>query len=269
MGLIKLLVVSAAGVYGYRSVTRVNHLVRQVGVPNKSLLGKYNSQTTNRFKEYKDAYKITLPPKFKLLKNTGSLDELFVYDFARSFFTCKVFGYLEKPLIDVALKTVLRNDPQSQFAIRNTETEILENRRFRFKVGDQVLVWKVISRENNEILMKWEVGGLSGTSWFYIPSDENVLVFGSSFLVPRDNYREEKQFKSEPKKLYIDAARNLPDELPNAAKVKATIFKAIFTVVTPIHRLYSKYLLLSTYNKIMKDKENIAPRKPVSGFQTK
>jgi len=44
MGLIKLIVVSAVGVYGYRSVTRVNQLVRQVGVPSKSLLGKYNSQ---------------------------------------------------------------------------------------------------------------------------------------------------------------------------------------------------------------------------------
>jgi len=259
MGLIKLIVVSAVGVYGYRSVTRVNQLVRQVGVPSKSLLGKYNSQTTNRSKEYKDAYKIVLPPKFKLLKNTGSIDELFVYDFARSFFTCKVFGYVEKPLIVAAMKTILRNDRASQFALDNAA--VLENKRFRFKVGDEVLVWKVISRENNEILMKWEVGNLSGTSWFYIPSDENCLVFGSSFLLPKENWGEEKQYKSEPKKLYLDAARNLPSEFPSASKVKATLIKAVTSIITPIHRLYSKYLLLSTYNKVMMEKEKIAPRK--------
>jgi len=264
MGLIKLVVVGAVGVYSYRSVTRVNQLVRQVGVPSKSLLGKYNSQTTNnRFKEYKDAYKITLPPKFKLLKNTGSLDELFVYDLARNFFTCKVFSNLEKPLLVAALKTVLRKNVSTRFTLDNYNTGILEDRRFRFKVGDEVLVWKVISRENNEILMKWEVGNLSGTSWFYIPSDENCLVFGSSFLVPKENYGEEKQFKSEPKKLYLDAARNLPYELPTVSKVKSTVIKATTSILTPIHRLYSKYLLLSTYNKVMEEKEKTAPRKPV------
>jgi len=263
MGLIKLVVVSAVGVYSYRSVTRVNQLVRQVGVPSKSLLGKYNSQTTNKFKEYKDAYKITLPPKFKLLKNTGSLDELFVYDLARNFFTCKVFSSIEKPLLVAALKTVLRNNVATKFTLDNYNLGVLEDRRFRFKVGDEVLVWKVISRENNEILMKWEVGNLSGTTWFYIPSDENCLVFGSSFLLPRENYREEKQYKSEPKKLYLEAARNLPYDLPSASKVKSTVIKAVTSVLTPIHRLYSKYLLLSTYNKIMLAKERTAPRKPV------
>jgi len=263
MGLIKLVVVSAVGVYSYRSVTRVNQLVRQVGVPSKSLLGKYNSQTTNKFKEYKDAYKITLPPKFKLLKNTGSLDELFVYDLARNFFTCKVFSSIEKPLLVAALKTVLRNNVATKFTLDNYNLGVLEDRRFRFKVGDEVLVWKVISRENNEILMKWEVGNLSGTTWFYIPSDENCLVFGSSFLLPRENYREEKQYKSEPKKLYLEAARNLPYDLPSASKVKSTVIKAVTSVLTPIHRLYSKYLLLSTYNKIMLEKERPAARKPV------
>jgi len=170
-----------------------------------------------------------------------------------------VFGYVEKPLIVAAMKTILRNDRASQFALDNAA--VLENKRFRFKVGDEVLVWKVISRENNEILMKWEVGNLSGTSWFYIPSDENCLVFGSSFLLPKENWGEEKQYKSEPKKLYLDAARNLPSEFPSASKVKATLIKAVTSIITPIHRLYSKYLLLSTYNKVMMEKEKIAPRK--------
>eukprot|EP00092_Neocalanus_flemingeri_P060933 GFUD01073156.1.p1 GENE.GFUD01073156.1~~GFUD01073156.1.p1 ORF type:complete len:244 (+),score=35.31 GFUD01073156.1:73-804(+) len=235
MGWIKLVVASAVGIYSYRSVSRVNQLVRQVAVPSQSLL------------EYKDAYKITLPPRFKLLKNTGSLEELYVQEFARSFFTCKIFNAFERPLLTVGLKRALDKDAL-------TNDEVLKYKAFKFKVRDKVLVWKVISREHNEILMKWEVGNLSGTTWFYIPSDENVLVFGSSFLVPKENYGEEKLYKSEPKKLYIEAARTLPDELPTKAKIKSTLVKAVFSVVTPIHKLYSKYLLLSTHNKIVNEK---------------
>ena len=40
----KIAAVSAIGMYGYRSFTRVNQLVKQVKVPRHSLLDKYNSQ---------------------------------------------------------------------------------------------------------------------------------------------------------------------------------------------------------------------------------
>jgi len=195
------------------------------------------------------------------LKNTGSLDELYVHEFAKNFFTCKIFSSFEKPLLEFALKSVLRNGGSSKYALDSEN--LLKYKAFKFKVGDRVIVWRVISREYNQILMKWEVGNLSGTTWFYIPPDENVLVFGSSFLVPRENYGEVKQYKSEPKELYIDAARTLPEELPSRAKVKSILVKAVFSIVTPIHKLYSKYLLLSTYNKIIKEKEEPAIRKPM------
>ena len=191
------------------------------------------------------------------MKNTGSLDELYVQEFAKHFFTCKIFSNFEKPMLSLALKSFLSNDKYAM----DTENA-LNYKAFKFKVGDRVIVWKVISREYNQILMKWEVGNLSGTTWFYIPHDENVLVFGSSFLVPRENYGEEKQYKSEPKKLYIDAARTLPEELPSRAKVKSILVKAVFSIITPIHRIYSKYLLLSTYNKII-EKEKPVLRKPL------
>ena len=41
---IKIAAVSAIGVYGYRSISRVNQLVNQVKVPRHSLLDKYNSK---------------------------------------------------------------------------------------------------------------------------------------------------------------------------------------------------------------------------------
>ena len=58
MGLIKLVVVGAVGVYSYRSVTRVNQLVRQVGVPSKSLLGKYNSQESHGLNKCENKTKV-------------------------------------------------------------------------------------------------------------------------------------------------------------------------------------------------------------------
>jgi len=81
MGLVKLVVVGAGLVYCTRSLVRVNQLVRQVGVPSSSLLGKYQNSTQGaNCKQYKDAYKITLPPHYSLLKNTGSRDEIFVQE---------------------------------------------------------------------------------------------------------------------------------------------------------------------------------------------
>ena len=42
MGWMKIAVISAVGVYSFRSVTRVNQLVKQVNVPRHSLLDKYS-----------------------------------------------------------------------------------------------------------------------------------------------------------------------------------------------------------------------------------
>ncbi len=42
MGWIKIAVISAVGVYSFRSVVRVNQLVKQVNVPRHSLLDKYS-----------------------------------------------------------------------------------------------------------------------------------------------------------------------------------------------------------------------------------
>ena len=53
MGWIKLVIVGAVGVYSYRSVSRVNTLVRQVRVPTYSLLAKYKSQEQCHGREFK------------------------------------------------------------------------------------------------------------------------------------------------------------------------------------------------------------------------
>lgn len=256
---IKIAAVSAIGVYGYRSISRVNQLVNQVKVPRHSLLDKYNSKTSNGYKEYKDAFKIELPPRFKLLKNTGSSNELLVSDMARHFFTCKIFHNLERPIIIAAMKLKDMD--------RIIGDDVLKFRAFKFQKNDTVLVWKVIRREHNEILMKWEAGSLSGTTWFCIPRDDNVLLFGSSFLIPKNKPSgQEEIYKKEPKELYVDAARTLPEKgISLFSQARSAIVNASVSLVIPLHKLYSKYLLVSTYNKILTE-DKYDKRKPEIPF---
>jgi len=258
MGWFKIAVVSAVGVYSARSVYRVNQLVKQVSVPNHSLLDKYSQKpNNNQYKEYKDAYKINLPTRFKLLKNTGSVNELYVHDFAKHFFTCKIFQNLERPIINGISKLVNKD--------YIADDAILKYGAFKFQTKDRILLWRVINREKNEILMKWELGGGSGTTWFYIPRDENCLVFGSSILVPKTNDKKEEVYQKETKQLFIEASRTLPTSVSVGTQVKNFLIKTFLAATIPIHQLYSKYLLVSTFNKIVSEKDPDR-RKPVSFY---
>jgi len=251
----KIVAVSAIGVYGYRSFSRVNQIVKQVKVPRHSLLDKYYTQTTNSYKEYKDAFKVDLPPRYKLLKNTGSPNELSVSDLARNFFTCKIFRNLERPILVTAIKLKDRDQIIGD--------DVLKFRAFKFVKNDTVLVWRVIRREHNEILLRWEFGPMSGTTWFCIPRDDNVILFGSSILVPRETSGgKEEIYKKEPKELYIDAARTLPER---SWSLLSRARSVAVSVSLSLHRIYSKYLLLSTYNKIISE-DNLDKRKPEIPF---
>ena len=199
-----------------------------------------------------------MPPRFRLLKNTGSSNELLVSDLARNFFTCKIFHNLERPVIIAAMKLTDMD--------RIIGDEILKFRAFKFQKNDTVLLWKVIRREHNEILMKWEFGQLTGTTWFCVPRDDNVLLFGSSMLLPKDNPRKEEIYKKEPKELYVEAARTLPEKgVSLLSQARSVVVNASVSLLLPIHKMYSKYLLLSTYNKILTE-DKLDKRKPEIPF---
>merc|ERR1712024_211794 len=66
---------------------------------------------------------------------------------------------------------------------------------------------------------------------------------------------EEKEHRSLPMKLYVDSARNLPSDAPVWLRVRASIVKGLVRGLTGVHVIYSKYLLLSTYNKILQEEE--------------
>ena len=199
------------------------------------------SQNKKKSNEYKDAFKISLPPHYRMLKGTGSQHEIFVHDLAKQFFTSKVFSRLEGPLIKFFLYgtdaiNLNRLNPNPNTPQKSIEDRMLEMKAFRFKQGDSYLVWKVVSRESDEILLKWDVGGFQGTTWFHIPSHENCIVFGSSFPVPS---MEEKEHRSLPMKLYVDSARNLPSEAPVGLRVRAALVKGLVNGLTGVHVIYS------------------------------
>ena len=198
-----------------------------------------------------------MPPRFRLLKNTGSSNELLVSDLARNFFTCKIFHNLERPVIIAAMKLTDID--------RIIGDDILKYRAFKFQKNDTVLLWKVIRREHNEILMKWEFGNLTGTTWFCVPRDENVLLFGSSLLMPKDNSGKEEIYKKEPKELYVEAARTLPEKVSVLYQARSLVINASVSLLLPLHIMYSKYLLLSTYNKILTE-DKLDKRKPEIPF---
>ena len=115
-----------------------------------------------------------------MLKGTGSQHELFVHDLAKQFFTSKVFSRMEGPLIKFflygtdAFNLNRFNPGTAPGRERSMEDRMLEMKAFRFKQGDAYLVWKVVSRESDEILLRWEVGGFQGTTWFHIPSHRGL-----------------------------------------------------------------------------------------------
>ena len=193
------------------------------------------------------------------MKNTGSPNELLVSDLARSFFTCKIFHNLERPVIIAAMKVADID--------RIIGDDVLKFRAFKFQKNDTVLVWKVIRREHNEILMKWEFGNLTGTTWFCVHRDDNVLLFGSSMLIPKDKPgRQEEIYKKEPKELYVDAARNLPEKgVSMVSQARSLVVNACVSLSLSLHKMYSKYLLLSTYNKILTE-DKLDKRKPEIPF---
>lgn len=184
------------------------------------------------------------------------MNELYVHDFAKHFFTCKIFQNLERPILLTSLSALSKGNYLA-------DDSVLKYGAFKFKKNDSILLWKVVSRENNEILMKWELGVVSGTSWFCIPKDENALVFGSSFMLQEAPTVKEETYKNKSEKFYIDAARTFPVEAPLGSKLTNLFVNNLVTILIPIHMLYSKYLLLSTYNRIVnEEKEKRKPKLP-------
>jgi len=132
--------------------------------------------------------------------------------------------------------------------------EAMRNSRVSFSVGDKLLVWEVVERNRGEVLMKWGNSQVEGLTWFHIPREENVLVFGSaisSSLKPVEVPRLPALTK-ENISIHDVRWKILPAYVEY---IKMLMIKAFFNVSLPIHKIYSKYLLVSTLNSILNERK--------------
>jgi len=222
-------------------------LVHQITVPTNSLLARHKNRQKN--KEYKDAYTIQLPKRYKLLKGTGSKNEITVAGVASSFFHSNLFKKVEYPLIRLVCNDNARYPVDNH---HEDSMDAVQYRRFRFIEGDRVLVWTVVERRNNEILMRWEEGGVKGTTWFNLPNDENCIMFGSSIELPSS--KSDINHSGPSTKLFIQASNSLREDRPVGERVKKFLINIALGLAIPLHSLYSKYLLASTVKKLDQNK---------------
>ena len=61
-----------------------------------------------------------------------------------------------------------------------------------------------------------------------------------------------------PKQLFIEGSRNLHDDhVPLTAKIRNVLLKLLYRGSVPVHQLYSKYLLKSTLDKLIEEKDSL------------
>ena len=169
----------------------------------------------------------------------------------RAFFDSKVFSRCERHVLKIAL---LQKEPD--FTLEP------------FRVGDSIYMWRVAKRNDHEILLEWNTFGMSGSTWFFKPPNRSCdIVFGSTLARPDwapDVGKRKKEFKDKKSKKdgdkksssftpqSIRAVANqtgrivADDSLSPMSKFKGVLVNLALLASLPIHRYYSRILLLST-----------------------
>ena len=215
MGIIKFLVVSAAGIWSARAVARLNLRVARIKVPTGSSLNRISNGRA-------DTFVIELPKRIAHSNVPASVD-----DFARSFYRSVVFRSFEKPLLKLVY-----NLKEPSF------DQIL------FYPGDRILLWTVKERNRNEILLEWQASGFRGYTWFHV--DQSHLMFGSSVNGINTNLSPTQLVLSS-----VDLIRNNPHEQSLGERLWKCLNNFGIAGVLSIHHFYSRLLLDSTLRTLV------------------
>ena len=136
-----------------------------------------------------------------------------------------------------------------------------------FETGKSIYLWKVESRNDEEILLVWETGSFKGSTWFYFSQKRNVILFGSSIQTPKNlnkwnhisnipseyNRNDTSSYnnaESKNKELSSD-----PDEIKVknlVEKTKNSVENIMWSVVLSFHRTYSLIILNGIVRKVIK-----------------
>ena len=229
MGLVKILLVSAAGVWSARAVSRLSHQVKRVPAPQLSSLVQYADR---RQDFYADAFVLVLPDRVAY-----SNIPIRASDVARSFFSSKLFSSVEKPLLKLvfSLKEPLIN-------------------HCHFYPGDQVLVWTVTERNREEVLLEWNAGSFRGFTWLFISPDQKYVMLGSSIGYTGLKTHLPLNTDVSPSSIISDSYRRFthnPYEEPILRRIVNAIGSVTFSAVIWVHQLYSRLLLKSTLKTLV------------------
>ena len=210
------IIVSSTTLVGYCALRHVKSIVKEISIPKSSILF-HHFQTAKRDIPDRwhsaDAFEAKLPPNLPLKQDKSDVDT-----YVKLFYSSMVFK---------AEKTIMRT------LFKQPEPDLSN-----FEVGHTVYLWKVVDRNDQEILMAWQVGSVKGSTWFCIQKNKDTLLFGSYIQTPKthepDNHLTKEATFSFRKKL-------------------VSVFSAItWPIVLLFHETYSLILLYGVSRKFSK-----------------
>lgn len=90
-----------------------------------------------------------------------------VKQYARAFYTSRIFKF-ERFIIKHLIGAEMTDEQ-----INSSE----------FNVGDEILIWKVVKRENNQVLLNWSYGSVTGSTWLKVENGKYKFGSGLSHSV--------------------------------------------------------------------------------------
>jgi len=229
MGILKILAITGAGIWSARALNRLNGKFVRIAVPRLSSLVH---QANGCGDIYADTFVVELPKRIAFSGVPVSVSDL-----ARSFFNCKVFRYLEKPLIKLV------------FSLKEPQVD-----NSKFHLGEKILLWKVTYRSHDEILLEWQSGQFHGFTWFHV-SQNQVLMFGSS--IGHSGFSSRRNGISTdycPVQSIVGAIRLLKDnpyEQDIFTRIRNFLLRFSGALVVSVHQFYSRLLLSSTLKTLI------------------
>lgn len=226
---------------GYVVLRHIRRVVKEIPIPQTSILFQHFQnarQNTPDQRHFADAFKATLPD--------AKQKEINVDQYAKVFFSSVIFK---------TEKTILK-------AVKNLPEYNLD----KFEVGQSIYVWRVSQRNQNEILLTWDVYSMKGSTWFCLPSNEDVIMFGSSIqTTKRIRHHTEHRQKSNENDLPTQkpSTMGVLSELfhsPNDRKITNIVIENMFYIMHRIpwsiafkfHEIYSVLLVYGVRRKLLK-----------------
>jgi len=235
---------------GYLGLRHLKKAIKEVPLPPGSIIHNYFQQVKQlnpNDGHFSDAFQAQLPSNVAEQIHHKRDKTLNVDSCVKSFYSSWIFK-IEKTIMKVIL--------------RQPEPDLSS-----FEIGKSIYLWKVESRNDEEILLVWETGSFKGSTWFYFSQKRNVIMFGSSIQIPK-NLDKRNEISITPSEYIINdtstynngAFKNKelssnPDEIKVenlVEKTKNSVKHIMWSVVLSFHRTYSLIILNDVARKVMK-----------------